>query len=490
MVTSILNFLNGTRPSPRKQPAVVADSGILDTPLLWFGENDPWTIRAATEGTAIYGSSGSGKTTGSGAAIAKAFLSAGFGGIVLTCKPNERALWESYCRETHRSSDLIVFAPTGPWRFNFLDFESRAGVGTGLTENLVRVFTTVMEVAERTRGQGNAQDFWERTTKQLLRNCIDLLLIGKGRLLLHEVYDVLVSAPSSPEELASEAWQNSSFCMQCIRAAEGSPKTQHQENDFAMTTKYFLREFPNLSSRTRSIICTSLTSMLDLFLRGALRELFCTTTNFVPELTHEGAIVIVDLPIKEFGEVGRVAQTLLKFIWQRATERRDTNKHPLPVFMFCDEAHFFSTSYDAIFQSTARSARVATVYLSQNIGAYYAEIGESETHMLMGNLQTKIFHANGDTITNNWAADLFSKSWQFRSSAGTSTSGGPFSPQNVSRNFGTTDSLDHEVLPGTFTMLRKGSPEHDWCVDGICFQGGRIWHETGKNHITVGFAQR
>lgn len=479
----IANF----KPSSPQRAAAAPDAG-MTMPLLRLGKDDPWTIRDACEGTAIFGATGSGKTSGSGQALAKAFLRAGFGGLVLCAKSDEVKLWERYCRETNRSKSLIIFGPGRPHRFNFLNYElSRPGAGAGHTENLVRLFTTVMEVAERKRGQGGSnQDFWERTTKQLLRNCIDLVVISRGRLMLQEINDVLVTAPATPEEVESPAWRNSSLCWRCIREGEARPKTARQAHDFAHATKYWTREFPAISSRTRSIIVTSLTSMMDIFLRGALHELFCTSTNIVPELTHEGAILVIDLPVKEFAEIGQLSQTLIKYVWQRASERRDVSRHPRPAFLWCDEAQFFATATDAEFQSTARSARIATVYLSQNIGAYYTHLGESDTHSLMGNLQTKFFHANGDPMTNNWAADLFSKSWQFRGS----TSVGTSRENTVSKNYAASDSLDFEVQPGEFTSLRKGGPDSGYQVEAIAFQGGRIWHATSTNHIKVAFAQR
>jgi type IV secretory pathway TraG/TraD family ATPase VirD4 len=476
---------------PPKQQRVQAVDDPLASPLLWFGKDDPWTIRDALEGSAAFGATGSGKTSGSGAAIAKSFLSAAFGGLVLCAKRDEADLWRRYCREAGRAESLIIFGPQQPYRFNFLNYElNRPGVGAGLTENLVRLFSTVLEVAERRRGQNGNQDFWQRTCQQLLRNCIDLLAIARGRLMLQEIYDVIVTAPSVPEEIQSEAWQRNSLCWKCIQEGEAKSKTGRQRNDFEHATKYWLREFPALSSRTRSIIVTSLTSMMDLFLRGTLRELFCTTTNIVPEMTHEGALIVLDLSIKEYAEVGQFAQILWKYIWQRSCERRDVSRRPCPVFLWCDEAQFFATASDAEFQSTARGSRVATVYLSQNIGAYYSQIGQSETQSLMGNLQTKFFHANGDPVTNNYAAELFSKSWQFRGSAGTSTSEGDGGRQTVSRNFGSSDTLDFEVLPQQFTCLRKGGPQNDCRVGAIVFQGGRIWNATNKNYIKVDFAQR
>jgi hypothetical protein len=131
----------------------------------------------------------------------------------MCAKPDEADLWKRYCRETNRSDSLIIFSPSERWRFNFLDYElSRPGDGAGLTENLVRLFGTIMDVAERSRGPQPQQDFWQRTTRQLLRNCFDLAIVAHGRLLLHEIYDVIVTAPASPEEVTSTAWQDSSTC--------------------------------------------------------------------------------------------------------------------------------------------------------------------------------------------------------------------------------------------------------------------------------------
>ena len=70
----------------------------LDRSLLTLPGGDHWCIRDACEGTQVFGMTGSGKTSGSGKAISHAFLSAGFGGIVLTAKTDERALWEQWAR--------------------------------------------------------------------------------------------------------------------------------------------------------------------------------------------------------------------------------------------------------------------------------------------------------------------------------------------------------------------------------------------------------
>ncbi len=56
-----------------------------------------------------------------------------------------------------------------------------------------------------------------------------------------------------------------------------------------------------------------------------------------------------------------------------------------------------TTAYDMQFQTTCRSSRVATVYLTQNISNMYAALGgsdqgENQANSLFANLNTKIFH--------------------------------------------------------------------------------------------------
>lgn len=74
----------------------------LSMPLLNLSSEDKFTLADACEGVQIFGATGSGKTSGSGRQLALAYLRAGMGGLALTAKPDERAVWERYCRETGR----------------------------------------------------------------------------------------------------------------------------------------------------------------------------------------------------------------------------------------------------------------------------------------------------------------------------------------------------------------------------------------------------
>jgi hypothetical protein len=494
------SFLNGknNRGTPR-------DLWPLSRPLLRWSGDDVWTIGSACEGTLCLGATGSGKSTGSGRAMALAMLRAGFGGLVLTAKADERRVWESYCRETKRTGDLIVFGPNNPYRFNFLDYElNRKGDGAGLTENIVQLFSTILEVAERGSGSSGGREdenYWKRANRQLMRNAIDLLALGMGRISVPDLYRLVISAPSFFNQINDECWQKESFCFQLLKEADRRAKTEVQRRDFGIVADYFLLELVGLSEKTKSVILSTFTSMADLFLRGVLRDLFSAETNLTPEAVQAGKIVLIDMPCKEFGEVGQFAQVLWKYAFQRCIERRDVRQSPRPTFLWADEAQHFVTSYDMQFQTTCRAARVATVLLSQNVSNFYAalggsEKGKAEATSLFANLNTKVFHAQADPVTNEWAASLMGRTRQMFANGNTSYSPDDytssmmgFSPAgNTSAGF--SESMEFEVQPSVFTQLRTGGLGYKGMIDAIVFQNGRRFHETGRTWLPVTFTQK
>lgn len=479
----------------------------LSDELLRWSRDDAWTLRDAVEGTLILGATGSGKTSGSGATIARSYLSAGFGGLVLTAKSDERALWESYCRETNRLGDLIVVGPDAKCRFNFLDHElNRTGSGAGLTENIVNLFSNVMEIRERNAASGGGREdgtFWKQGALKCMRNAVDLVSLATGTVSVPDLVRVVLSAPLSPAQIRDKGWQQGSFCFHCLKEADKRDKSPRQQHDFGVVADYYLLEWVNLAERTRSVIQATYMGWADLLVRGLLRELFCTDTTVTPEDVERGRIILVDLPVKEFGEVGQFAQVLWKYTFQRNIERRNVAANPRPVFLWADESQHFVTSYDHSFQTTCRAARVATVLLSQNYSNFIAALGgnekaRAETDSLLANLNTKILHANGDAVTNEWASRLIGRSRQFLASGNnsydaedqwTASLGLDWLGHGGSTTAGFSETFEFEVQPREFTRLRTGGPPQ-WMVDGIVFQNGRMFETSGRTWLETSFRQR
>jgi hypothetical protein len=473
-----------------------------DRVLIAWSKGVGWTLRSAFEGTLVLGATGSGKTTGSGRAIAEAFLREGFGGLVLTAKAEERPLWEGYCRNTRRKRDLIIFGPNHRWRFNFLNYElTRKGAGAGLTENIVNLFATVLEMSERNTGQGDGREdagYWRRACRQLCRNLVDLLVIATGSVSIPDLYRLVISAPQSKEQARSQDWKAKSFCYECLRRAESRVTRTWQERDLELLTEYFVGEFPSLSPKTRGVIVSTFSSMIDVLNRGVLRELFCGETNITPEAVEHGKIILLELPVKEYAEIGAFGQAIFGYCFKRSIERRNVAKSPRPVFLWADEAQNFVGSYDMQFQTTCRAARVATVYLSQNVSNFYAALGaeqagRSQADSLFGNLNTKIFHANSDPVTNEWAAALIGRTRQFFINANNSYEPGSWLLNGIGQDrratAGVSEQLQYEVQPSVFTTLRTGGRANRKQVDAIVVQNGQKFPDTGRIWRWVTFRQ-
>lgn len=464
----------------------------FDQAIYHFNHQEPFTIRQACEGVQIFGGIGSGKTSGSGASLAKSFLRAGFGGLVLCAKKDELETWKRYAEETGKSRKLLVFDASGEWRFPFLQYEvNREGEGAGYTENLVRLFSTVQEAISRGGSGGGRDPYWARAMEQLIRNAIDLSLLARNEVSVPLLYDIIVSSPSSIKERDSPEWKRQSLCFRMLNEVRNRPLDRWQTLDFASTVTYWMEEFVTLAPRTRSSIVSMFTSMADNFLRRPFRMLFSEPSpdgkHADPVLSLKGFVIVMNLPVKEFGNAGRAAQVVYKYMWQQAVERRKIFPNSRPVFLWVDEAQNFATEYDMQFQATARSSRACTVYLTQNLPNYYAEMGGSHSKhrvdSLVGNLQTKIWHANSDPETNNHAADTIGKSWQEKVGMSVNAGADTFSAgESVSQQY------EYDVIPQAFSRLRKGGPLNDFEVQAYVYQNGRVW-SNGKTYLPATFNQ-
>jgi len=435
--------------------------------------------------------------------IALSYLRHQFGGLVLCAKPGEADTWREYCRLTGRTKDLVVFSPTADWRFNFLNYElQRPGAGAGLTENILQLFSTISEIASRGSAGGEGREdegYWKRSLHQLLRNAIDLLIIATGQVSVPDLYKLVVSAPLCYEQAESDAWQRKSFCWQCLLRGEVAPKKGYQSHDFQLVADYFLLEFPGLSEKTRSVVLSTFTSMIDVLNRGVLRELFSTSTNVTPDDCLIGKILVIDLPVKEFTEVGQFAATLWKHLFQKAVERRDIRANPRPCFLFVDESQIFTTSFDALFQTTARSARCCTVYLTQNLNnylsAYKGPSGQSDAKSLLGNLTHHVVHALADSDTANFIAELIGKSRQWFMSGNSSGDYYNLFDDLLGRKTGQVSSgfneqLNYEIQPAELFRMLPGGRQAGYKVEGLVWRGGRPFTSSGTSYLWTTFDQR
>jgi hypothetical protein len=334
--------------------------------------------------------------------------------------------------------------------------------------------------------------------RSLVRNCADVLLMSGEAVTLHAMFEVIRSAPTEATQLASSEWRSGSECCRRLEAARDRAFGKPWEVDCREVSGYWLSQFPTLGEKTRGSIVAMFSTLAEALMRGKMRELFCEGTSLSPEDVLAGKVVVVDMPVKEWSEVGRMAAVLWKYCLQKAVERRTDNADAQgrPLFLWADECQHFASRYDTLFQATARSSRAASVYMTQSYPSLVAalggeSLGKAETDSLLGNMGTKIFHANSDLETNRLAAELVGRRLQslrsFGSGASLSLGGQPSVGSSASR--GRSENMDLEIQPMELSTLRKGGPENGNSTDALVFQNGRVWEATGRTWQKVAFRQ-
>ncbi len=203
---------------------------------------------------------------------------------------------------------------------------------------------------------------------------------GDGRgLTVADIAEFIAHAPQTVGETKTEEFQASAF-LATITAVREASKGQEAEAEVERTHLHLLlRDYPRLPSQTRESTRFTLDYLLTDLESGTVPELFGRCCNIVPEDSHQGAILFIDLPTS-VSRSNVVAQMVFKLIWQQAVLRRDVS---LPrrrdlCFSGATSRILLVTPFDATYQSLCRQARAATVYLTQNLNSYFHRLPPPE----------------------------------------------------------------------------------------------------------------
>lgn len=462
------------------------------TPVREWGNGQAFRITDALTGVCVFGATGSGKTSGIAKHLALGYLANDFGGLVLCAKKEECQQWQQWARDTGREADLVLVNGSGQARFNFLDWEAaRAGEGGGLTINIVALLDEIAGAIAGSAGKdegGGDNKFFDDALHHLLTNLVDLPIFAGLPVSLPLLRSIVTTAPTTLKDLQDPDWQKTSTCAAIIAEAEQklSKATPEERQDLEECKNYWLREFPVLSEKTRSIIVLSFSMLVRPFITRPLRRLFSTDTNVRPEDAFAGKIIIIDLPVQEFRLAGRVANLAWKYCFQVAVMRRMQPKNAFlrPVFLWADEAQNFVSDFDAEYQAVARSAGGCTVYLTQNRESYRRVLGNDDSvDALLGNLQAKFFCQNsGDT--NEWAAKLLGERWVQVASTSANRN-----EQGAGGSVSRSEQRRYFVEPSRFTTLKRGGDVNAFLVECIVYKGGHLF-EDGQPFRLLTFNQR
>jgi len=461
-----------------------------DTVIRDWGDGHAFRLADAQTGALVLGATGSGKTSGVAKHLAYGYMAAGFGGLVLCAKKDERPQWEQWAAECGRADDLIIVNADGDWRYNFMEDEaSRPGEGGGFAINIVALLD---EIAGAIAGSGKAEGggdskFWEDALHNLNSNLVDLPLLAGLKVSLPLLRDIASSAAQSIGQVNDPKWQQESICAKILKEADEATKNGNAEAraDFDECKTYWTKDFPALAEQTRSSIMLNFTVLIRPLVTRPLRKLFSSDITVRPEQACDGKIIIIDLPVQEFRLAGRIANLIWKYCFQCAVLRRvqpaDRQSFLRPVFIWSDECQNFVSKFDSEYQAVARSAAGCTVYLTQNRESLRRVLkNDDAVDSLLGNLQAKFFCQNtGDT--NLWASGLLGQRYINITStnAGLSRQAQAilFPNQQPNHSAGITRSEDRRffVEPSVFTTLKRGGPQFGFQVEAICYNGGHLF---------------
>lgn len=468
-------------------------------------------------GTQIFGGIGSGKSSGSGATIASKFLQHGFGGLILTAKTDERDVWIEYCRKAGRLEDLVIVSPQHKNYFNFLEYESASSPnGVSYTQNIVQLLNTVVRASEEKSGGKSDDPFWESSQTMLLGHVVSLCLLAYCKVTVEHLYNIVLTAPK--KDVTPSGIPRPGSFTDAFERAQNNVTRQIEEYEAKLTDQqkeklrdkisfeeaildaipdartlksidqFFIEHFRNLAERTRSILEFSYSGFLSRLLADPFYSLFCKNkSTFTPEDCLNGKILLIDLPVKSYFQAGRDIQVIIKYVWQRAMEKRNIALNDRVVFLWADESQHFLHPSDNEFQATARSCRICTVYISQNIPSYHSNMGgiksEYRVKGFLGTLSTKIFHANADMETNRYSSELCGDAYVEDESSSYSMSG----KLGFSRS--KSYKLERMTRPEAFVSLRQGGPRNNYQVEAYMHLQGEMFPD-GMSYRKITFIQQ
>jgi hypothetical protein len=466
---------------------------VLDTILLHWTKLDPFTIRDLLNGgVAVFGRTGSGKTSSSGKLLARQIVQYGrSGGLILAAKPEDRAYWQAIFTMAGRSADLSVFSPAEPLRFNFLDYEMRHG---GHTRNIVNCLMTIAETLRLGRSSGGSDEpFWPQQNERMFHATVEIVKLATGRVTAPDLQQFILGAAVDPSELESPKWQADFHC-QLLNAAHQATKSSVEEHDFQLAVDYWLSEVPRMGERMRTSILAGVMGLLHVFNTGIVRELVSGETNFSPDHMLSGKWLLVDMAPTEYGELGRFVCAGWKYLTQRRLLRRAAQSDDTIHVIWCDEAHQFVNSFDSAYIAQSRSHLGCMVFLSQSLPGYYAAFpgasGKDDVLSLLANFGHTIVHAS-DAETAEWAAKSLGmrKETLFSGSAGPPTDS---YDQLLGESHATSSFSEHyeKVLQDSVFMngLRTGGEINGRQADAIVLRFGQPF-STGDNHLFRTFSQ-
>ncbi len=519
---------------------------VLSCPVVKLPDNRNWLEwQELAHGIIILGGNGSGKTSGVGAWMMNDILRDKHkpGMMVLCVKPTERDRVVKMAKAAGRSDDVVIFSKHSAFTVNAMEQElfrnGRQDVNYEHAVDLLIEISTLAENYQAGGASGNGSDdrYWVSSMKLRIKRLLMLLVLSGEAVTITNMRRAMIdsfseedviayvelraiiqskeegdqddSASESEDEKLSERekaeqkklienaeeafdeWCENNYFLRCFERANTQDDLTHQEKEtMFLVADYFLKEYPFIGDKTRSIVDSSISALFESFTTGILKSHFDgkMSAEVKPErCAQEGKIIIVDFPLAEFGLSAVMAMGICKKLFQLTQQRRRIDKkvNPRPVVLWVDEAHLvINATSDEKFQSICRETLTACVYITQSVNSLKIAMGtngEIKTKALLTNLGTVFACRNLCRDSNVYIANLIGKAFLTLNNTSFDT--------NDKGSKSTNQQFNYVLPPEHMVTLKSGGTTHNFKVEAIAVVGGKQW-STGENFLECTFDQR
>jgi TraM recognition site of TraD and TraG len=473
--------------------------GDLDQVLLTYPTGDTMTLGDWHRGIAVYGSIGTGKSSSSGLALARAMLALpNSSGAIYASNPDDGPWWRERFHEAGRPGDLKEFSPTGKERWNILNCEQKERVIDGVkrpgtdARGMTKYLMTIGESLSDAKG-GKDEQFWKMMQERYLFCGIEAVRQGHGHVDAPALSRFFSNAAFAPDQLDSEKWK-AGFHNQTLKAASERRKSSIEASDFQLVRDMFLGEFPNTDDRVRMSVLAGINNTLHALNSGMVREIVSTTTTADADDYGKGIYHLFNFPVSEFGASGKAIYAAAKYSAQRWILRRDYRPGDPTVTLWGDEFWHVANPGDLEFLSESRKHGGTLVAITQSINNHAIAMGDAndkrQSEAFTGLFGTKIFHVV-DPPTAEYASRLVGQAMQ-ETYGGNQQAPGDLMDQmlGIGQWAGNVNQGIRALIePREFMIGRTGGKVNNYIADSWLIRSGQLFRD-GNSCIRVPWSQR
>jgi len=437
-------------------------SALGHTAGLQRGSNVTLNLRDAAKNIAIFGETGTGKTTRVINHLLVQALDFDCGGLIFDVRGDFHTTATHAAQLTGKTIQRIGVGQLG---LNLLD---------GLTPNTAAGF---LEAAFKLLGQGEGDSaFWLSLAVARSQAALAVLFHVPGAYSLKGLYDYVFDERCRK---AAIAVVGEALLELQVRAADGDRDASLDARRLKSAIDYEATIAAQYTEKERSGVNRTIETALARFADPELEDAFCTDAGDQANLADvlNSSVFVVNVPRDRFKAAANVVYLFVKERFFQAVNARAQlpagPRKSRPLLFLCDEYQQICSAGDAQFFDTSRALGVIGIVASQSIEAYIAAIGnEHAATALLGNFTNVIAFRSTERTMNYVAGKLGEVDvWKETYNTGRSDKPTLLFPQKASVSEGHSAAMQRQRLltAQTFRALAPDQAVALLTVDGAAF---------------------